>query len=172
MATEKEVKQPLVHPSLRPRKRPGKTSNKQRRTSVRVAKLVKLSPTTTDGNTVIRPQLIQVPIEPTFNNGGSRDLNAPLRYYLDKMQFIWPHDYDPSEYDGIGEKWTEGIYCAVLNCWDWATVTANPDDGTERCVEHEAMWRAGLLKYQDPAANAGLKSLDDYIKEVDAWAIN
>lgn len=163
-ATVAEKKQKLTHPSLRPRRKPGGTSKKQRRTAVRTAKVIKLSEVTNNGNTEVMPVLIQVPIEPTFNNGGSRDLNAPLRFYTDKKGYLWPHEYDEEAYPGI--------YCAILNCWDWATVTHNPDNGTERCTEHEAMWRAGLMRYQDPAATAGSKSLEDYIAEVDAWAIN
>lgn len=154
----------FVHPSLRPRRKAKSTSKKQRRTSVRTVKLIKVGSIRNDGEIVEGASLIQMPIEPTFNNGGSRDLNAPLRYALDKKGFLWPHEYDADKYPGI--------YCAVLNCWDWATVTHQPDSGTERCVEHEAMWRAGLLRYQDPASGANGKSVEDYIAEIDAWVVD
>lgn len=160
-AAKKQEK--LVHPSLRPRRKPESGSRKQRRTVVRCAKLVKVGDVVDGGNTTVKANLVQVPIEPTFNNMGSRDLNAPLRFYLERKGFQWPHEYDEEKYPGI--------YCAVLNCWDWATVT-HTNNGTERCVEHEAMWRAGMLRYQDPSASAGTKSLEDYISEVDAWVVN
>jgi hypothetical protein len=159
---EKVEKPKLVHPSLRPRRKPKKLSDKQRRTVVRTAKLVHLKDRTTEGVTKEDAVLIQVPIEPQFNNLGSRDLNAPLRFYLDKKGMLWPHEYDDKKYPGI--------YCAVLNCWDWATVSHTPD-GSERCVEHEAMWRAGMLRYQDPASPRGEKDLETLIAEIDAWVV-
>jgi len=149
----------LKHPSLRPRKKQAKLSDKQRRTMVRVAKLINLADNTSPRGRGIVPTLIECPIGPGTNNRGSKDPNAPLRYYLEVKGFLWPHEYDREKYPGI--------YCAISRCWDWATIPHDPESGTERCIEHEAMWRAGLLRYLDPAVQQG-KNLDDYIREMNS----
>src|SRR5438128_254256 len=86
----------IVHPDMAPRA-PATGGTKQRRTTVRVAKLINA----TDPND---PRLTQVPIEPSHNNHGSYDSGAPLRHYLNKG-FMFPHEYDPAKYTFL--------YCAV-----------------------------------------------------------
>lgn len=126
---------PLVHPALRPRTKPKKLSDKQRRTTVRTVKLV--NPLND------APVLVQVPIEPSFNNRGSlQDPTTPLRHYLDKG-FVFPHEYDPA-------KWPD-IFCAVSNCWDRAMVNDDHDNGSERCLEHELLYRQGIIRYPTAA---------------------
>jgi hypothetical protein len=131
---------PLVHPALRP-KRPNKeVSKKQRRTTVRTIKLV--NPHNEE------PALVQVPIEPSFNNRGSlKDPTTPIRHYLDKG-FVFPHEYDP-------EKWPD-IFCAVKDCWDPAMVNTDHENGSERCLEHELMYRQGIIRYPTAAREPSL----------------
>lgn len=117
----------IIHPALRPKAVLKTGSAKQRRTTVRVAKLINPR-----GNGKGEPVLTQVPIEPSFNNRGGYDPGTPLRHYLDKG-FVFPHEFDPVKY--------KFLYCAVQNCWDPAI-----SDG-ERCTEHEEMYARGLIRY-------------------------
>lgn len=117
----------IVHPDLAPQKRVDTGSKKQRRTTVRMAKLVNPYASEERG----RPIITQVPIEPSHNNHGSYDAGGPLRHYLNKG-FVFPHDYDPEKFPFL--------YCAVKDCWEKAV-------GDERCPEHEDMWQKGLIRY-------------------------
>jgi len=128
-----DEQQHLVHPALRPRHKPKRVDKKTRRTIVRVAKLIN------DSDESRPASLIQIPIEPSHNNAGTLgDPTIPLRHYLEKG-YQFPHEFDVEKYPGI--------YCAVVNCWDWAMVTTDPDNGTERCPEHEVMYRTGEIRY-------------------------
>jgi len=133
---KKATSAPMIHPALRPRKKPKVVSQKSRRTTVRVAKLINaMNPE--------KVSLIQVPIEPGFNNKGIlTDPTQPLRHYLDKG-FQWPHEFDAEKYPGI--------FCAVRDCWDFAEVSTDFESGTERCPEHEQMFKDGLIRYATSA---------------------
>lgn len=138
MATRDEIMTaPLQHPAFRPRKKRPKISDKTRRTTVRVMKVINA---VRDGQA---PALIQVPIEPSHNNKGTlSDPLIPMRHYLEKG-FEFPHEYDPEKYPGI--------YCAIKDCWDWATVTNDHENGTERCAEHDDMYQRGEIRYATSA---------------------
>jgi hypothetical protein len=129
----------LEHPSLRPPRRQAKRE-KLRRTIVRTIKLV--NPT---GPT---PVLVEVPIEISHNNRGTTsDPTIPIRHYLEKG-FVLPHEFRGQVLGPDGEPLELGqIFCAVSGCWRRATAQDDPENGTERCVEHEAMWRTGEIRY-------------------------
>jgi hypothetical protein len=132
---DKKEETPLVHPAMRPRNMGKKLDRKQRRTTVRVIKLV--NPFNEAAH------LVQVPIEPSFNNKGTlNDPTNPIRHYLDKG-FQFPHEYDPA-------RWPD-IFCAVQNCWDPAMVNIDHENGSERCLEHELMYRQGIIRYPTAA---------------------
>jgi hypothetical protein len=135
---EKVTKAPLVHPALRKRVAPKRVSGKMRRTTVRTVKLA--------GFTVDDKRYVgQFPIEPSFNNGGNLgDNTAPLRFYLDQ-DLQWPHEVPELQAQ------YPGIVCAVMDCWDQALVNFDPDRGTERCQEHEAMWQRKEIRYATSA---------------------
>jgi hypothetical protein len=129
----------LQHPALRPPKKKAK-QNKQRRTIVRTIKLVNA----TDES---RPQLIEVPIEPGHNNRGTlKDPTLPIRHYLEKG-FILPHEFDGVVLGDGKPINLQVIFCAVSGCWTKATVTDDPEDGTERCREHNVMYDKGEIRY-------------------------
>lgn len=127
-----ETKAPIVHPALRPKGQPSSGSAKQRRTTVRMAKMVNPFASKEQGKTIVT----QVPIEPSFNNHGSYDSTMPLMHYIQKG-FVFPHDWDPETYDFL--------YCAVKDCWDKAV------GQSERCAEHEQMWKDGYIRYATSA---------------------
>lgn len=126
---------PMIHPALRRKQARKRVDAKSRRTTVRTMKLVNAS-------NPERPQLVQVPIEPSHNNRGNlSDPLAPIRYYLDKG-FVQPYEYEGT----IGDIDLKRIFCAVSNCWDSAEATSDPE-GSERCPEHEKMYRSGEIRY-------------------------
>lgn len=133
--TKAKAKAPMTHPAMRPRQRPKRVDEKQRRTTVRVAKLI---------NATNEPaSLIQAPIEPGHNNAGVlSDPTQPLRFYLNKG-FMFPHEYDIEKYPGI--------YCAVKDCWEWAEYGDENPEGSERCSAHEEMYKAGIIRYATSA---------------------
>jgi hypothetical protein len=131
----------LVHPDLMPSRTPHGFGKKMRRTIVRVAKLVNLEAT----KELKELTIVQVPIEPGHNNHGSlNDHAAPLRHYLSKGVFEFPHEYDPEQFNFL--------YCAVSNCWSPAAWPI-----TERCQDHEQAWQNGWIKYatKNPFAERG-----------------
>lgn len=127
---------PLLHPALRRKQAKKRPDAKQRRTIVRTVKLVNASDPK-------RPQLLQLPIEPSHNNRGNvRDPLGPIRHYLDKG-FVFPYEYDGT-IKGIDLK---VIHCAVSNCWDPAEAMTDPNNGSERCPDHEKMFQSGEIRY-------------------------
>lgn len=130
-----------VHPALRRKKARKRLDAKQRRTTVRTIKLVN------PGGGDQMPCLIQVPIEPGFNNKGIlTDPTMPVRYYLEKG-FVLPNEYE-GKIPGID---LSVFFCAVSNCWDPALATANPENGSERCALHEEMFSKGEIRYATSA---------------------
>lgn len=128
----------LTHPALRaPKAR--KSGVKTRRTVVRTIKLV--------NPFGAQPILVEVPIEPSHNNRGTLgDPTIPARHYLEKG-FVLPHEFSGTIKVGSKEIDLDQVFCAVSGCWGRATVTDEPESGTERCVEHEVAWRAGEIRY-------------------------
>lgn len=129
-----KAKPALVHPALR-KKAPEKRVNaKLRRTTVRTVKLI--APGSDDAGNVV---VTQLPIEPSFNNGGNlNDTTAPLRHWLEKG-FQWPHEFDFERFPFV--------FCAIKDCWDPALVSEDPDSGTERCADHEEAWKRKEIRY-------------------------